>query len=93
MMKKGKNFIINSIEKNCVKLFVNDMSIFKEEIMDKNFKSEDIYKEVMSNVINNFKLDKINFDICDYLTQIKYEYGIKMMNFHLMDYILIIWIN
>ena len=80
MMKKGKNFIINSTEKNCVKLFVNDMSIFKEEIMDKNFKSEDIYKEVMSNVINNFKLDKINFDICDYLTQIKYEYGIININ-------------
>ena len=34
----------------------------------------------MSNVINNFKLDKINFDICDYLTQIKQEYGIININ-------------
>ena len=80
MIKKGKNFIPNSTEKNCVKLFVNDMAIFKEEVMDKKYKSEDIYKEFMNLVISNFNLNKLNYDICDYLNQIKFENGIMNMN-------------
>ena len=80
MIKKGKNFTPTSTEKNYVKLFVNDMSIFKEEIMDKKYKNEDIYKDIMSQVISNFNLNKNNFDICDYLNQIKFENGIININ-------------
>ena len=80
MIKKGKNFTPTSTEKNYVKLFVNDMSIFKEEIMDKKYKNEDIYKDIMSQVISNFNLNKNNFDVCDYLNQIKFENGIININ-------------
>ena len=80
MIKKGKNFIPISTEKNTVKLFVNDMSIFKEEVMDKKYKSEDIYKVFMSLVISNFNLNKINYDICDYLKQINFENGTMNVN-------------